>query len=726
VVVVVENLIMVDPPKKENFAKTVLEPAARGELQKGHQSGIPHLLGRKRKGHGVHDNFPGRESDDLLEQMIQQDQEAAQALETGKQKKGHLRLGTAVAGSAKLSDVVKYIDDPYDSEEEYDEMEAPMSMEEFENHPRVEKDDAGRYSIEYDSDWGADSDADDEPPSGPPGRRQRQEYNPFVADPEESFFFRDMCDFSVPFHPNLPEEVANRPLPIQPHGSDLDDFLAAVINNPTKYCEDHGGSEHPESLREAKPNFPPNRVNPNFDFVHTNHKRFIYVENLPHPTIDGESGDFENPLFQHEVQRTVQRLFKSFGVKAENVSPASLTSAFIGFKSPQQRDEALATGPEEKILQAEPIVISKAESGDDDADFIKTAASPDAVIKLVNLPPNRSAGYWSHNLFPANTEVGSIYGPLSTENICMISPTTALVKFESADKADSAVSADVVKTRLGELSECRIRYFKAKRELVLKGMTGPGKLQEMFVKGPRLVVDGDAPSKDFFLDHYDVIELRNLHPKVTKKDISNLIQPFCADVRDVDGSVEFVTCAEGNPIGRAYVGFDRLGEIQKVFETHNGRMTMGDNRIFLRKVQEKGRRKNLARESRPLRTEEELLDDLNNWEKHVDPDDIEMILSTGIKKETLDNVMRTIRFSNTSYGPYDQAVSKERFRADGDRGEEYREFIKVYIENLKELLPTKKNPGLGYEALFFPDEEVDVSMITDPVDSRKKNAQEKS
>ena len=46
---------------------------------------------------------------------------------------------------------------------------------------------------------------------------------------------------------------------------------------------------------------------------------------------------------------------------------------------------------------------------------------------------------------------------------------------------------------------------------------------------------------------------------MTKESIADFFQPYSDMLRDVIGSVEFVTCYNGLPTDIAYVGFERLG-----------------------------------------------------------------------------------------------------------------------------------------------------------------------
>ena len=111
------------------------------------------------------------------------------------------------------------------------------------------------------------------------------------------------------------------------------------------------------------------------------------------------------------------------------------------------------------------------------------------------------------------------------------------------------------------------------------------------------------------------------------------------------------------------------------------------------------------------RTTEELLDDLNNWEKHVDPKDIEELEAAGVKKEVIDESLRAIRYNNKTFGSLDSSLRSETFDEEKDIGDDYRELVQEYIATLKECLATPENPGQLYEGLHFPGEKFDHSAF---------------
>ena len=114
---------------------------------------------------------------------------------------------------------------------------------------------------------------------------------------------------------------------------------------------------------------------------------------------------------------------------------------------------------------------------------------------------------------------------------------------------------------------------------------------------------------------------------------------------------------------------------------------------------------------RSERTAEELQDDLINWERHVDPGQLEFLESYGIGKESLDDVFIKVRFQNRSFGPIDQARVSERLEPWRAPGSRYAEFVRLYVNYLCECMTTPENPGAVVGSMFFPGEKIDLELI---------------
>lgn len=692
-------------PKKPNFSQQFLEPAARGELRKGHKSGIPKLAGRRPKGRGVRgaDSLAAGDELDFL------DLEEGPSVEfeyTAKkeQRKEKTERELKEEEYEKLREQLKYMVE----EEKYywEESGIAGNAKKEETWERLQMeatpDADGNLVVEVDDDifdmfeGVEEKKTDKEEPE-----QYRKGQTPQADDIE---FMMDALKIEGRDIPHGPDYDQAMPLDMEKYGGDI---FTAMFHHPTKFGSIKMVNLHKESTREPVPDLPPQRLNPPKEFVEGN-LRFIYVWGLPSLTVDGELGDLNNPVHCMEIQKTVGGLFD---VGAEQVSVASLTSAFIGFKTVQDQRFRVAVGPTETVMLS-PVTISKY-AGDKELSFSKDS-SPDSLVLLQNLPSGYSPSLLASILLQEGTEVGEIYGKnLNTEDIVMLSPNSAVLRLESAEMVESAVHSTMLHERLLEVGQHRIRYHKARRELVYTGKHGgPTGTDRLRALGPRLIVDGDMPSKAFYLSHAETIHLRNLDPAVTPQEIALFFQPFCAIPRDVEGSVELVTCENGLPTGKAFVGFDELGEAEEALNrlaSGSGRMKgLGGNVVVVKMVKDSQK---MFREKRQTRSEEALLESLHNWEQYVDPADVQELLSHGFSKESLDEAFRMIRYQNETFASLDQAMRSETLNPEKETGGMYKELVQEYILTLKECIATPENPGPIYESLFFEGEEMDTEIF---------------
>lgn len=606
-----------------------------------------------------------------------------------------------------------------DPEEEYE----PWDEEDFidvDNHPDISKDEDGTYVLQYnpeteDDEIEGDDDEDYEHSDSVEGDNRpmvRQKPRNTNAsrddvDLEERFFYPDVLDFDDPYPGPVPDEIVNQIRPLQEHGPNLEDFLEATYQHPTKFAEVRRYNRHFESRREPQPIIPKHRRNPPYEWVKS-YKKFLFVSGLPSEILE-EENDYDNPVHRNAISTLIASLLD---VKPEQVFPASMTSAFVGIKDRYMTLEAaekLEEAIHQEIVMTSPIKIS-AYDGEDFGEFTKE--SPECIVKLDNLPPRMTPAKLARELFPAESDLRLVYGQLDVKNILMTSLTSCLVRFDSAHHSESAITSEAVEIRLDELGSYPIDIFEAKRELVPDSFTGPNKGNELKRLGPRLIVDGDAPSNTFFRKHAGCIQLRNVDETVTNKDIADFLQPYCESLRDVSGSVEWVTNLQGERTGIAFVGFDALGEAEAFVKAVSGRVkALGNSPVVARTVGDKKIPGYKPREARPNRTEEELLDDLNNWEKYVDPKELKELEDLGVNKMALDLAFRSMRFQNSTYGPMDRALRNETFFTDKEAGEEYRETVREYITTIKECMGTPEDPGDTYKALFMPGEKIDLSIF---------------
>ncbi|CAJ1942586.1 unnamed protein product [Cylindrotheca closterium] len=727
-------------PKKQGYNEKFLDPAARGELKK-HQSGIPKLAGRRPKGNSVKgaDVLPEKEEEWGLE-----DGDIAAPVEFRSQRKERkpAKSGSIAKGSAleelspkenkevmdfinmyhalgNTADVEKY----YWDEVDYDQTDEAKKHAKFEElMAEATRDADGNLVVEVEDDVFAMFDEVKDEPKKEDDRQQRPRggFGDPANDPNFQFVMERLgIEFSKT--PPGPEYDAVTPLDVQ--GTSMSDFVEAMLKHPTKYTELRYNAQHPESTREPLPDMPPSRKNPSKEFLEAN-VRFIYVWGLPPLTVNGNPGDIENPVDSLEIQKTVAGLFD---VSPEDVSAASLSSAFIGFPTAADQRVTLAVGPMQDMIES-PVTMSQY-SPDSGKQFAMFDGAEGSLVLFSGLPSGTTPFTIANSLFPTGSEVGELYGNIDINDIVMLSPNSAVVKYESKDVADHLIGSDIAQQRLVEFGQHRIRYSKARRELNYSGFHGgPGGQDRLRKLGSRMVVDGDMPTKDFFLSHAGTLMLRNLDPSVTKENISKFFQPYCTLARDLEGSVEFVTCHKGLPTGKAYVGFDELGEAEAAFEAlkaSGGRITsgnLGPTSVVVRSVKELDK---MNREKRQTRSDEELLESLHNWEQYVDPADVDELVQLGISKDALDEALRAIRYQNPTFASLDQALRDETTNPDKDVGGMYRELVQEYIATLKECVSTPENPGVVYESLFFPDEPIDMEIFDDEVDRQEELAKKR-
>ena len=550
------------------------------------------------------------------------------------------------------------------------------------------------------------------------GGRQRSRFQE-----QSEFESRYLGDFERASNIQFPRAVASTPAPLNARtvgdlgGSDFADFMDAVADHPTKFATVSRENLHPESRRAALPMISKNRTDPPQEFLTkygSRHGGFLLVENLPHPVVEGDGGDelgeFEDVMARQGLCEAVAKIM---GVSTLDVSPASMTSAFICFPDHSAAEQCARDSKKSRLTMA-PLTLSSVE-GDSvsEAKAFFDGANVDSMVTLGNIVPGTTAASIARNLFPENLDiVRDLKIAITPEDVRFTSPKTAFIRLPSPDATQSLVQSAEIIHHLSQMGRHHVKVYPAKRSKISDGYQGPVRGAPQFKHGPKLEVLGDAPSKDFFLSHSAVLHLRNLSPQVSKKDLTDFFQPFSLDYRDVNGSIELGTDIDGFPSGRAFVGFDLPGEAESVLEKFaSGRAEIGKSTVTMRLVKEHILKRGRKADRPVPRTEEELLDELHNWEKHVDTDDIKELESLGISKDVLEDIFLTVRYKNRSLGATDQARAGDRLRPEYRQGDHYRRFVKLYLKILKEVTATPENPGLLYESLFLPGQEVDLSIF---------------
>jgi hypothetical protein len=650
--------------KKENFAKKFLEPAARGELHK-HQSGIPKLAVKKHKGHSVKDAFPGKESEEIIKNTI------------------NLKLGatdaTVGAGSLQTDDLGKT-----DAERTMHQQRTNMKL-------------MSQMALESLFEGAKPHDLD----SG-----LRENHHKWLGTKQsiQQSLFRQQRNIKQQGQRGGPD--GSRPKydmwGDEEHQPDLDDpwitdAMYFRYENP-----------HVESKREPKPIvFPTNRVNPPEEFV-VAHGAFAYVTNVPRPLVNGEVGSYKNPLHRHEVTEFVADVFS---VPASHVFCATMTSAFVGFKDAKEAAQAVIRSEGKRIITGKKIEATlyseKETPSEEEKDFVMNASSADAVIRLENIPVGMKSGTVARIL----RRVADIEG----KDVLMSTPTTALLRMSSNQAATSLLKNRRMNETLASIQRQILRVHCARRELVHDRFSGPVRQFQLKKFTNRLIVDGDVPSRDFFLSHAGVLHLCNVPAGINKEVISAFFQKFCAERRDVEGSIEIVKSLDGHPTGRVYVGFDLERECTEAWKE----LLASGQKIMLNKagpaarvrpVKEVALPRGTKLGDRSERTQEELIASFKEWKNYVDPKDIEILESYGVTMDVLEEAFTAAR-NNPTFGVEDQARQGERLRNEYAPGGHFREFVQMYIDTLKELGTTKENPGLKYEGMFLPDEEVDYDLF---------------
>ena len=715
---------------KSNYSDRFFKPAARGEL-KNHRSGIPKLTGRKGKGRGIKggDQFYANEADELMgynmddmDETYGRGNQQQQNQQQPKKKTGTIDQGSKFEDLcpedyheiAEFANLYQSLQHPSESDEKYYWDEADYDI--TDNTKRQELFESLKAEATTDADGTLMAEVDDETfalfddvSNNKNSNDQQQQRQPqaFNAPPEFLLDVLGVKGFEQPPNPKQYDQVQ----PLNLKGPSMHDFVQAMAEHPVKYGQLRFVSPHPESTREPIPDSPGNRRNPPLEFLEA-HKRFVYVWGLPPLlSVDEKPSDLENPLHSLELQKTTAALFD---VSPEAVYPASISSAFVGFDSIQDQRFATLVGPLQTFVDS-PVQISKyTPSEGDKKSFEKSDL--DRVVVLDNLPSGLTPSFLAKHLFPEGTDAGDLMN-LTADDIVMLSPHKAVVRLESVEHATNAIQSTIVEQRLKDFGKHTIRYSNARRELVYTGLnTGPGGRDLERKVSPKLIVDGDMPTKNFYRSHATVLHLRNLDPDTTKQQISDFFQPHCAFPRDIAGSIEFVTCYKGLPTGKAFVGFDEHGEADaalEVLSASNGMIKgLGHNKVIAKVVRDA---RSVQRDHRTTRSEDQLLDSLDNWEQYADPEDLQELYANGISKEALDEQLRAIRYHNPTFSGMDQAMSSEAMDAQLGSGGMYQELVQTYISTLRECLSTPENPGPIYESLFLPDEELDTEIFEDEI-----------
>jgi len=567
------------------------------------------------------------------------------------------------------------------------------------------------------------------------------------VDPDEEFFYPDFLNFNDKF-PEISQEQANRLLPLRSHGPDLDDFLEAHLEHPSKYALITYENKHPESRREPRPLwYYGSRKNPSIEWIES-HKGFIYAEGMDATLSLGDQEAFRASFDVQENdehrRKVAEKFAKVFRVDIGHVSPATLTSAYIGYSSLADAQRALKR-LQGKIVQYKPVQAARLSDvtelvsllkknieeldNEDELQLEKHSfledSDPQCVILLTHLEiPTQEMGtaYLLQNLFPESLIESNKASPLSPEDLLVLSPTAALIRLPSSEAVTELLESKKFALLLKKMKPPKqLSILKAARERVFCGWSGLRRSKEMRKNGKLLIVEGDVPSDSFFRSHFGVLYLNQLSSDVTAKDISQFFQRYCLDSHDSISSVEMIKTSDGRFMKQAFIGFDKRGEAEKALEDWNNRSALekkilGGNLVQLLAIRDKKiPRPGPLTQPRSERNIDELLDDLHNWEKHVvNPKLLEELYAFGIDKSILDDVFMKIRFQNRSFGVLDLERKGDKLENDRPSGSRYAQFVNMYVKILRESITTPDHPGPVVESMFAPDENVNLDLIDGP------------
>jgi len=568
-------------------------------------------------------------------------------------------------------------------------------------------------------------------------------------DPEEYFYDgqfnvldivkrpdSDFHDGEEEQHNPVHDEIYPLPTTVGTEGTDL---ITAMQEHPTNYGYYEDLKVHPNQRREPRPLLIESEIedpspllldtwkrsalkHPPQEFLDT-WNRFLYVTSLPPFMADKNTpADLENAEHVSRFEKFVANLCS---VDSTQVSAANATSAFVGFTAPRELADAIKKGPKNRhVLVSAPT--AKLYDGSDDfagsdevQAFVEKAAGPEAIMHIEGLrlskDPSNSAlaetlirEYFDKELFE---EFG---GHILAENVHVIpSSSSALVRFDSAEQADSMLKSTLFQDRLKAMATYKVQYLRARRELWHRGFD-PQTKEEDRDQGSRLVVDGlHMPQRLFYISHASAVQIGHVPEGVSKRMLTEIFQPFCELPRGVEGSIEFATCElSGEPItgGPVFVGFDEPFEADICMDKlqdlkiggHHTTMRVCKDRV-IPQLDTTPR----VRQTRPV---EELNDEMNNWQKYVKEEDIQYLDENGVPRVILDEVFRGMRRTNNYFGVLNGPNPEESVEPD-KAGTLWEDLVISYVNLLKECVVTKENPGRMYLEQFYPGQPIDLSIF---------------
>jgi uncharacterized membrane protein YgcG len=708
-------------PKKENFAKKYLDPAARGELTKKHTTGIPKLAIRKPKGHATKDDFPGKESQRMLDALDDAVKNATHN-DNNNPVEEYDNSGTATttttmqtpSSTSTSTTREKYVDyDDVFKQPTYKEINPHLVVDSGIEYLGIPKNQPVVKSrlFQFQRNLKHQGGVGGRGGRGGGGRGGRGGGGRGGRGGRGDFGGRGGRALDI-----WGDVISKRELE---EGEEPSPYMSYSHHNP-----------HIESKRHPRPIvYPAHRVNPPMKFVRL-HKAFCYVSNIPTPVIMKEEQDggkkevvakYDNPDHRAKVAKFVH---ETMDVPLNTIHVSSMNSAFVGFNNATHASRAYNSIGFKRMIQLETSAkLLSGNSYKDVKEFNLSSSSPDCIIEVSKLPGGMRPG----------TIVKLLQNiiDLDVKNVHFVTPTKALIKLPSTDEAKSLLHNDLFNNAIQKVSKHTLHVQPAKREVIFDKFWSPANVeQNQFTD--RLVVDGDLPSTPFFLSHAAVLHLSHVDANITKEDISNFFQEYCAQQRHVSGSIEIVKSLGGHPTGRVYVGFDLQSECDrawKAIKSSGNKIVLNDSgqTIRAKPLKERGMVRGKKLGERTQRSEEELLACLKtSWQDHVDPTDIDLLESMGISRDVLEDAFLAARYNNPTFGTEGLAREGERLNNTKKPGQEYSDFVKLYVETLKELGATRENPGDMFKAMFLPNEEIEYSLFDEEEERLAKVKEERN
>lgn len=522
--------------------------------------------------------------------------------------------------------------------------------------------------IDFDVRRGNDDDDDDEAGGAAYGQH-----------PEQSYFVPDVMDFSEPF-PELPEAQANQVMPLAAHGPEIDDFMSAMIEHPTKYAEVKYERVHPESRRLPMPvSSSENRmmIRPTREWI-KQHRGFVHVS-VPKTSssvvgggaaVEDDDTTTTTAVADNDnlIRTTVANLFPD--VQPSQVFPTGPHGAFVGFATKERAREA------------------RAQYLDDSSSPTTTTSSLPTVLLAKRDKVFRTFAGWAgeHVVYKKNYTL-VVEGDVPTSKFFL--SHFDVLHVQVVRENDNEDDHDQLLTK-----QALTRFFQP----LCQELRDPHGSVE-------LLGDGHAAFVGF--DRWG--------------EADEVLQALTENKHDTNTTTTTVPLDEALSGYRTYNNETSLTVLTTTLPPDQQPHTITTT-IRIQKVLEQALPYGTKLGPRGNRTEAQILDHLQNWEQYVDPDHLQELYDHEVvTKETLDEMFLKLRYDNPSMGPVDLALKGERLEPRVPIGARWPNTVRMYVKLLRDNITTPENPGQAVEHLFMPGEKVDIEIIDGPPGWRTDN-----